>query len=341
MHSDTHRAHELGLLPEMTCDGNDKGNDMSQKTTLKVKMAASRRSAMSGCVRVATIATLSLGIATSTLAQNIATDVGASERINVAGQLSTLSQRIIASACNLNSGITVQESNAVLQISADQFSRISDALLNGNRSFGILGEETRPRTLQVINDLNDAWGPLLEKARSTQVAANDDAQIRELANQSGPLLESANILVSEITGQYADPVALLHADALLIDFSGRQRMLAERMSKDVCLISSGINAEIAASELSSSSKLFADTLSALRNGLPSVGVRPPPTQQIEDGLQFVADEWEDLQPTLARAIAGEQLDTATRQRVFFAFLGIEARMNNVAVMYDKNSKLGL
>ena len=286
-------------------------------------------------------AVLGLVIATGATAQNIASDVGASERINVAGQLGTLSQRIISSACNVSSGVTVRESQAVLQISPVQLTRSWVALLYGNRSFGILGEEDRPRTLQVINRLNDAWGPLLEQATQTQAATNDVAKVEDLASQSDPLLETANILVSEITGQYADPVALLHADALLIDLAGRQRMLAAQMSKDMCLIASGIAVETAKNDLAAASSLFADTLSALRNGLPSVGVRPPPTEKIADGLQFVVEEWDAIQPFIQQAMADQSLDAAARQRVYFAFLGIEARMNNVVVSYDKNSKLGL
>lgn len=287
------------------------------------------------------LAALTLTMASDAAAQNIASDVGASERINVAGQLGTLSQRIIASACNLNSGVTVRESSAVLQISADQFTRISDALVYGNRSFGILGQETRPRTLQVIDKLNSAWEPLLQQARQTEVSAENSTIIEALAAQSDPLLDTANILVSEITGQYADPVALLHADALLIDLAGRQRMLAARMSKDICLIASDIKADTAKTELAAAAALFGDTLSALRDGLPSIGVRPPPTEKIAQSLQFVVDEWEAIEPFIAAAIAGEHLDRAARQRVYFAFLGIEARMNNVAVAYDRNSKLGL
>ena len=314
---------------------------MSNKTKLATKLAASRRFTFSGFSRAVTAASIGLCIATGASAQSIATDVGASERINIAGQLSTLSQRIIASACNLNSGITVRESQAVLQISSQQFGVISDALLHGNRGMGVLGDETRARTLQVIDELNTSWGPLLEQATSTAVAADDNAHIKALADQSGPLLHTANILVSEITGQYADPVALLHADALLIDLSGRQRTLAAQMSKDVCLVASGINVDEAQADLAKNAKLFSDTLSALRNGLESVGVRPPPTPRIEEGLQFAVEEWDAVQPLLAQVQSGAPIDQAARQRLFFAFLGIEARMNNVTVQYDKNSKLGL
>lgn len=314
---------------------------MTNSTTHTTKRTSLRDFTTTTVRSLTTAAALTLATTAGVSAQSIASDVGASERINVAGQLATLSQRIIASACNLNSGITVRESQAVLQISADQFSRISDALLYGNRSFGILGEEQRARTVQVIDRLNRSWTPLLDEARETQVSGNDEARIQSLATQSEPVLSTANILVSEITGQYADPVALLHADALLIDLAGRQRMLAARMSKDVCLIASGVTVDQATADLAESSALFGDTLSALRNGLPSVGVRPPPTEKIADGLQFVVEEWDTMQPFLERALAGDALDTADRQRVYFAFLGIEARMNNVAVSYDKNSKLGL
>ena len=48
----------------------------------------------------------------------------------------------------------------------------------------------------------------MAQATETKVAGNDDATIETLALQSDPLLDTANILVAEITGQYADPVAL-------------------------------------------------------------------------------------------------------------------------------------
>ncbi len=313
---------------------------VNTKTTGPVRRSH-RRFTYGALARLASVAAIGLTMASGTAAQNFTTDVGSSERINLAGQLGTLSQRIIASACNLNAGIAVAESNAVLQISAFQFERISDALLYGNRGFGILGEETRPRTLQVIGDLNTVWGPVLEQAVATEITANNSAQIAAIAEQSDAILNTANILVSEITGQYADPVALLHADALLIDLAGRQRMLAERMSKDVCLIASGVNVEQASEDLRTTSRLFEDTLNALRNGLESVGVRPPPTKKIEDSLQYVVDEWQNLQPALEASLSGVQLDAGMRSQLFYAFLGMEARMNNVVVLYDKNSKLGL
>lgn len=284
------------------------------------------------------IAAIGLSCATPAMANGITKDVGSSERVNLSGQLGTLSERITAAACNLSAGIATTESQAVLQISTHHFSRINQALLVGNRGFGILGEETRPRTLQAINDLNAKWEPLQEMANGMAASSNDVASVDSLAGQSNPLQREAQILVSEITGQYADPVALLHADALLLEIAGRQRMLSNRMSKNVCLIASDVQDEAAMAELAETMALFEASLNALQNGLESVGVRPPPNDAIAAGLAVVAEEWNTMRPVLEATLGGAELSDETRAQVFLAFLGMEGRMNNVVTQYMKNSK---
>jgi hypothetical protein len=284
------------------------------------------------------IAAIGLACATPAMSADITKDVGSSERVNLSGQLGTLSERITAAACNLSAGIATTESQAVLQISTHHFSRINQALLVGNRGFGILGEETRPRTLRAINDLNAKWEPLQEMANGTTASSNDAKSVESLAVQSEPLQREAQILVSEITGQYADPVALLHADALLLEIAGRQRMLANRMSKNVCLIASDVHNAEAVIELTETIALFEASLNALQYGLESVGVRPPPNAAIEAGLAIVAEEWSTIRPVLDATLGGAELSDDIRAQVFLAFLGMEGRMNNVVTQYMKNSK---
>ena len=284
------------------------------------------------------VAAFGLANATPVMAAGFTEDVGSSERVNLSGQLGTLSERITAAACNLSAGVAVTEAQAVLNISTSHFNRINQALLVGNRGFGILGEETRPRTLKAIGDLSAKWEPLQEMANATQASANDSAYVESLANQSNPVQDEAKILVSEITGQYADPAIMQHADALLIEIAGRQRMLSNRMSKNVCLVASDISDEAAMAELQETMGLFQTSLDALQNGLPSVGLRPPPTEGIANGLNDVAAEWQAIKPTLDGFIGGQALDEADRARLFLAFLGMEGRMNNVVHNYQKNSK---
>jgi hypothetical protein len=44
------------------------------------------------------------------------------------------------------------------------------------------------------------------------------------------------LLVSDLLAQYSNPNAMLQAIAMLVDISGRQRMLTQRMSKNFCLM---------------------------------------------------------------------------------------------------------
>lgn len=276
--------------------------------------------------------------ASPAVAAGFTEDVGSSERVNLSGQLGTLSERITAAACNLSAGIAVTEAQAVLKISTNRFTLINKALVEGNRRMGILGEETRPRTLQAIGDLNAKWEPLQEMANATQANANDTAYVESLYDQSSPVQDEAKILVSEITGQYADPAIMQHADALLIEIAGRQRMLANRMSKNVCLVASDVKDDAAMAELQTTMGLFQTSLDALQNGLPSVGLRPPPTEGIANGLGEVAEEWNAILPTLEAFIDGAELNDTKRAELFLAFLGMEGRMNNVVNNYQKNSK---
>jgi len=141
-----------------------------------------------GIVQASALAAVAMiAFASPAAANGFNTDVGSSERINLSGQLGTLSERITAAACNLDAGIATTESGAVLKISTHHFSRIHDALMFGNRGFGILGEEQRPRTLQAINALNAHWLPLQEEANATKSGAADPAHVSSLAVQSGPL----------------------------------------------------------------------------------------------------------------------------------------------------------
>ena len=311
---------------------------MFDKASTKIEEGRARGRFPLAIVLTGAVAAIALACTTPAFANGITEDVGSSERVNLSGQLGTLSERITAAACNLSAGIASTEAQAVVQISTHHFGRIHKALLEGNRGFGILGEETRPRTLQAINDLNAKWEPLQEMANATQPASNNVTSVANLAEQSDPLQKEAQILVSEITGQYADPVALLHADALLLEIAGRQRMLANRLSKNVCLIASDVRDEEAIQELRQTITLFETSMNALQFGLESVGVRPPPNVAIEEGLAVVAKEWKAIRPVLDATLAGEELSDAERAEVFLAFLGMEARMNNVVTQYMKNSK---
>ncbi|WP_168769110.1 type IV pili methyl-accepting chemotaxis transducer N-terminal domain-containing protein [Yoonia maricola] len=267
-------------------------------------------------------------------------DAGGGARINLSGKLRMLSQRIVASACYLQAGVSSDDSGAMLVAAQEEFALITDALQNGNDDLGVFGEETRRKTLIGIELLRDLWVPV--SAGADEIAAGNGSQetVQQIATDSAPLLEMAQKLVPEISQQYSNPGELLLRDTLVIDIAGRQRMLAQRVSKNVCLFSVGLGSDAVLAELQSAADMFDASLRALRNGMPDAGVQGPPTPEIAAGLDGVITDWGVAEPLIATVLSGEQINADDLATMFSTANRLTGGMNTAVGLYAEASKLG-
>lgn len=263
-----------------------------------------------------------------------------SHRINMSGKLRMLSQRIPGMACNQVSGIEPIKSFENLEAANAEFNRILAALEFGDDDLKITSEEENRVTLSYIAAVHAQWDPF--EAVVTDVLADQmtEQSMLTLAESSGPLLGEAVDLVQRIVGVYYDPVTTLQSDAITIDFAGRQRMLAQRMSKNVCLINMGVSVEAATAELAEAYRLFDATLAALQVGMPTAGVSPPPNDAVVAGLEIVVDTWDGMAPYMRGAIDGETFDTETRIEIFNGLNTLTAHMNTVVGLYSDATVIG-
>ncbi|WP_341367219.1 type IV pili methyl-accepting chemotaxis transducer N-terminal domain-containing protein [Yoonia sp. BS5-3] len=268
-------------------------------------------------------------------------DTGASQRIDFSGKLRMLSQRIVAAGCNYAADIDPNISGPALGAAKEEFQMIVDALEFGNNDLGIIGPEERRRTLVGLSKLRELWGPAAASGATILADQGSPETVATFADQSAPLLDMAKLMVSQISAQYSDPTALLQADALVIDIAGRQRMLTQRMSKNVCLISSGLNVETALAELDATAQMFDTSLNALRYGMPEAGIKLPPNEEITAGLDVVISDWAILKPIVDRVLAGHSLDAEQRSIMFNGANTMTGNMNTVVGLYSVASKLGL
>ncbi|MEL6641312.1 MAG: type IV pili methyl-accepting chemotaxis transducer N-terminal domain-containing protein [Pseudomonadota bacterium] len=262
------------------------------------------------------------------------------QRINLSGRLRMLSQRIPGMACNNAAGIEAAKSQANLSAAVEEFSVILAGLQVGDPELQIFGPEESRRVLGGIIQLRERWEPFQELAIDVLDGDAAAVAVDELAAHSLPLLTDAQVLVGRIVERHYDRVLTIQSETFTIDFAGRQRMLAQQMSKNICLLHSDGATDAALEELKKGYTLFDATLNALQVGMPEVGVSAPPNRTVEEGLQVVADAWEDLTPTLERAMAGEQFDEATRIQLFHDLNALTAKMNEAVKMYVSASALG-
>ena len=268
-------------------------------------------------------------------------DDGASNRIDFSGKLRMLSQRIPAAACNLAAGIDTQTSAAVLNSAAAEFDQIVNALEFGDESLGIIGVEERRKTLVGLRKLRESWEPMFAEAQQIADGNGSADIVMAMADHSAEVLRIAVLLVSEISGQYSNPTAVLQIDALTIDIAGRQRMLSQRISKNICLVASGVNADVAMDELASAAQAFETSLDALRNGMPDAGIKSPPNTDVANGLEVVVEDWANLKPIVTQILAGETIDDEQRSIAFNGANAMTGNMNKVVGMYSQASKQDL
>ena len=268
-------------------------------------------------------------------------DVGGAERINFSGKLRMLSQRIPAAACNLTAGVDVEKSESVLKSATAEFEKIIQALELGDETLGIKGGEDRRKTLAAIAEVHKEWDIVKKDAEVMLASGATDALNQDIADHNMKLLGAAKLLVSELSGQYSDPTAIIQSDAIRIDIAGRQRMLTQKMSKEACYILSGVNVEASKKAIGGTANMFDASLNALMNGMPEAGIQASDDPQIAAGLVKVAAGWSFLKGHLSELDAGTEWDMETRAQVFNTFNSTMAEMNKVVGMYAEASKLGL
>jgi hypothetical protein len=292
-----------------------------------------------GVLSVPSTALLAKDIPAQTIEPYIQDD-GSSERIALSGKLRMLGQRVVAASCFLQSGIATDDSRAVLAAASTEFMTITDALEFGDANLGIIGAEDRRRTLAGISKLRELWDPIAVLASKVESGTGNMDDVAEIAVQSAPLLDLTKRLVVQISGQYANQTTILQQDVLAIDIAGRQRMLAQRVSKNICLDAAGINVAVSQPELASAASDFEASLMALRHGMQQAGIRTPPNKVIEDGLDAVIANWAIVSPLVQDVGTGGTLDEQQLETVFYTSNALTGGMNAVVGMYSDASKLG-
>lgn len=268
-------------------------------------------------------------------------DAGGSERINYSGKLRMLSQRIPAAACFAHAGVETEKSAELLVAATSEFDLIINGLEFGEPKLNMKGEETDRKILIGLKKLNELWNPLHAEIADIHDTGGTDEEVVHIAEVSAPMLNVAKKLVSVISGEYADPTALLQTDAMTIDIAGRQRMLAQRISKNVCLATSGFSKDAAIAEMAGARDMYDASVRALRFGMPDAGINATENETILAGLDDVLALWEGVQPILTSVAAGEDISGEHRAHIYNSMNQLTGKMNTLVGMYNDDSKLGL
>ena len=229
---------------------------------------------------------------------------GSKARVNLANKLRTLTQQVGSASCRINAGIGVEMAQAELAKAQSEFNTILNGLENGSMALGIPSPERYGVVKRSLATVKETWSPMNQAASSlVGGGGSTGAPAQLIADANLPLLEATKILASDVSGKYSNPNELTQADAMALNIAGRQLMLSQRITKEVCGIVSGASVLGTADDLGATLDMYDISLRALRQGMVEAGVNPPPTEAVSRELDIIDGEWQNALPTLS-AIRG-------------------------------------
>lgn len=230
--------------------------------------------------------------------------------INKAGRQRMLSQRMAKAYFQIGQQIEVDRSKRLLDSSMAVFDRQLVELKN---------YAPNPEIKEVYIKLEKSWlaykdaliGASPSKENGRRVLAISE-EVLALAHQGTVLFEKQSATTS----------------GRLVNLSGRQRMLSQRMAKFYQAVAWGVGDEHSAVEMDKARKDFSAALLEL-------GAAPSNTQQIKDALDLVKQQWFFFETALGQKVGA---DKRPQTAVATSSERILEEMENAVGLYEKLAK---
>ncbi|MCF6273426.1 MAG: type IV pili methyl-accepting chemotaxis transducer N-terminal domain-containing protein [Rhodobacteraceae bacterium] len=255
------------------------------------------------------------------------------ERIDIAGAMSTSTQRMAKLACFIMEDINAEVHREELQAALQLFDSMGETLLEGDVALG-LAAETSTRVKNAMGDVMYAW-PVFrdDMIRVANGEGIDPGWMAKIDLYSLDLLEKTKKLKSRIVSVYGEsfvdvPMILTQT----VEIAKRQYMRMEKAAKESCLIGAGVDPAANRVNLEQTAAVFSATLDALIDGYPGL-IMPAPSSEIAEKLVAVRLSWQEPAERLSRLVSGEEVEPSEHQNIGERLEELSQQMVDIARIY--------
>jgi len=254
--------------------------------------------------------------------------------INLAGKQRMLTQKISKEALLISLDIDKEENKKKLEKSVKLFDKTLNGLIYGDKDLELAPSKDK-KVEAKLKEVKELWQPFYKNAKiiySSQKPPKDAFIYIDKNNLN--LLKTMNEAVSLYTllGDKGSNKLKIAND---INLAGKQRMLTQKMAKDILRYKNNLDAKEALKSLNSSAKLFDKTLNGLYNGdkeLNLVGTNLP---KIRNQLDIVKSRWSEAKELMSKAIKSKN-DKKVVKELISKLDETKVQMNKAVVLYTKS-----
>ena len=127
---------------------------------------------------------------------------------------------------------------------------------------------------------------------------------------------------------------------VVLNLSGKQRMLTQKMSKEVMLVALKVDLDKNLNNLVATSSLFDKTLKGLRNGSDELRLPPTTSKRILRQLGKIDALWAEFYPNIQAIIESKSVSDQQVAAVASKNLPLLKEMNKAVGLYEKDAKKG-
>lgn len=251
--------------------------------------------------------------------------------INLAGKQRMLTQKMSKEALLIAKGIDSAGNTENLKKTSALFDKTLTGLINGDADLGL--EKTEDAAIvDQLSKVTAMWATFNESIQKVITGDISSATLQAIADQNVPLLKEMNAAVQMYAK--ASGSSLEKGMATTINLAGKQRMLTQKMTKELLLVANGIDTDANKASLGKTVALFEKTLTGLIEGDADLGLPATTDKDILAQLGKVEALWAEYKPILDSVDISE----AGLQSAAAKNLPLLKNMNAAVQMYEKLAK---